>query len=106
MSFLERLPIELLEKILLYSMNFNLPRSSSLLSKKLSNKHFLKEVILATFDRPWFLWYGIQTFPDIECDDDENDAELQARHEISIKRLNETDDSSRLYCVVDGLLYP
>lgn len=53
LTALERLPTELLERIFLFSLNFNLPRSSPVISVKLSNQHLYITTALAVFDPTW-----------------------------------------------------
>ncbi|CCE33288.1 uncharacterized protein CPUR_07212 [Claviceps purpurea 20.1] len=50
---LQNLPVELLEKIFLYSMNLALPRSSPLLGAKLSAKVTRRRVIMTAFHENW-----------------------------------------------------
>ncbi|KAG6061447.1 hypothetical protein E4U17_001547 [Claviceps sp. LM77 group G4] len=50
---LQTLPLELLERILLYSMNLALPRSSPLLGAKLSGKATLLRVFMTVFHDIW-----------------------------------------------------
>ena len=53
MSSLGRLPTELLEKIFLYSLNMELPRSSPVLGGKLSSAAVYKELIAEAFVPTW-----------------------------------------------------
>ncbi|KAG5969651.1 hypothetical protein E4U58_001262 [Claviceps cyperi] len=52
-SSLQNLPVELLEKIFLYSMNLALPRSNPLLGAKLSAKVTRRRVFMAAFHETW-----------------------------------------------------
>lgn len=54
---LERLPTELLEKIFLFSLNFDLPRSSPIIGSKLSNHHIYITAATAIFDPTWRYTY-------------------------------------------------
>lgn len=53
MTPLERLPTELLEKIFLVSLNFNLPRSSPIIGIKLSNQYIYTTTTVAIFEPTW-----------------------------------------------------
>ena len=53
MTSLERLPTELLEKIFLMSLNFNLPRSSPIIGIKLSNQYIYTTTTVAIFEPTW-----------------------------------------------------
>ncbi|KAG5969652.1 hypothetical protein E4U58_001263 [Claviceps cyperi] len=58
-SSLQNLPEELLESILLYSMNLALPRSSPLIGAKLSAKATCLRVFIMGFDDTWSQCFGI-----------------------------------------------
>ncbi|OBT68362.1 hypothetical protein VE03_02929 [Pseudogymnoascus sp. 23342-1-I1] len=53
MTTLERLPTELLEKIFLVSLNFNLPRSSPIIGIKLSNQYIYTTTTVEIFEPTW-----------------------------------------------------
>jgi hypothetical protein len=53
MSNLEKLPTELLEKVFLYCMNFDLPRSSPILGGKLSSETMYTQTIIHAFGPHW-----------------------------------------------------
>ncbi|KFY69845.1 hypothetical protein V499_09693 [Pseudogymnoascus sp. VKM F-103] len=59
MTSLERLPTELLEKIFLVSLNFNLPRSSPIIGIKLSNQYIYTTTTVAIFEPTWRYNYGL-----------------------------------------------
>ncbi|OBT79833.1 hypothetical protein VF21_01598 [Pseudogymnoascus sp. 05NY08] len=59
MTLLERLPTELLEKIFLVSLNFNLPRSSPIIGIKLSNQYIYITTTVAIFEPTWRYNYGL-----------------------------------------------
>jgi hypothetical protein len=58
MSLLEKLPTEILEFIFIYSMNFDLPRSSPILAGKLSSQALFTKTIFAGFRATWDKEYG------------------------------------------------
>ncbi|KAL1977170.1 hypothetical protein VTN31DRAFT_29 [Thermomyces dupontii] len=49
LSLLERLPVELIEKIFLYSLELNLPRASARIGAAVSNSRVYRELILLAF---------------------------------------------------------
>ena len=49
LSILESLPVELIEKIFLYSLNVNLPRASVALTSALSSERIYRALILLAF---------------------------------------------------------
>lgn len=53
MSLLEKLPTELLERVYLYAMDINLPRSSPIIAGKLSREMIYIKTVLAAFDPTW-----------------------------------------------------
>lgn len=59
MTSLERLPTELLEKIFLVSLNFNLPRSSPIIGIKLSNQYIYTTTTVAILEPTWRYNYGL-----------------------------------------------
>ena len=59
MTSLERLPTELLEKIFLVSLNFNLPRSSPIIGIKLSNQYIYTTTTVAIFEPTWIYNYSL-----------------------------------------------
>ncbi|KFY43268.1 hypothetical protein V495_04041 [Pseudogymnoascus sp. VKM F-4514 (FW-929)] len=59
MTPLERLPTELLEKIFLVSLNFNLPRSSPIIGIKLSNQYIYTITTVTIFEPTWRYNHGL-----------------------------------------------
>lgn len=53
MSFLERLPVELLDTVFLYCLNLELPRSSPILAGKLSSQNIYLRLTLIAFGPTW-----------------------------------------------------
>ncbi len=53
MSDLEKLPVELLEKVFLFCMNPDLPRSSPVIAGKLSSSVVYTKTIIAAFGPSW-----------------------------------------------------
>ena len=53
MSSLERLPVELLEKIFLFCMNLDLPRSSPVVGGKLSSEIIYSQTLINAFGPTW-----------------------------------------------------
>jgi hypothetical protein len=53
MSDLERLPVELLEKIFLFCMNLDLPRSSPIIGGKLSSETIYSHTLIDAFEPTW-----------------------------------------------------
>lgn len=53
MSDLEKLPIELLEKVFLYCMNLDLPRSSPIIGGKLSSELIYTQTVINAFSPQW-----------------------------------------------------
>jgi len=62
MSLLEKLPTELLEKVFLYCMNLDLPRSSPVLAGKLSSEVVYLHTIAAAFSPTWDKWHARERF--------------------------------------------
>jgi hypothetical protein len=58
MSFLEKLPTELLEKVFLYCMNLELPRASPVIAAKLSSDIVYLHTIISAFGPTWDRWHG------------------------------------------------
>lgn len=58
MSCLEKLPVELLTRVFLFSLNFELPRSSPIIGGKLSSDHVYVRTIIAAFHNSWFCDYA------------------------------------------------
>ncbi|KAK1758447.1 hypothetical protein QBC47DRAFT_142073 [Echria macrotheca] len=54
----ERLPLEILERIFFFSENLNLPRCSLRLGLALSTSGTLRELIITAFAPTWDLWLG------------------------------------------------
>ena len=57
-SYLEKIPLEILERILWYSENVNLPRSSPLVGRLLSGHSTLRETFIVAFQPTWDAWFG------------------------------------------------
>ncbi|KAI1662847.1 hypothetical protein F4813DRAFT_342136 [Daldinia decipiens] len=57
-SYLEKIPLEILERILWYSENVNLPRSSPLIGRLLSGRSTLRETFIVAFQPTWDAWFG------------------------------------------------
>jgi hypothetical protein len=53
--FDKRFPLEVIERIFFYSMNFNLPRASPRFGWMLSSRHTLRDLIFAAFGPQWNL---------------------------------------------------
>ncbi|KIH91530.1 hypothetical protein SPBR_01494 [Sporothrix brasiliensis 5110] len=51
----QRFPLEVVERIFFYSMNFNLPRASPRLGWMLSSRYTLRDLMLAAFEPQWNL---------------------------------------------------
>lgn len=85
MTSLERLPTELLEKIFLVSLNFNLPRSSPIIGIKLSNQYIYTTTTVAIFEPTWRYNYGLlyegggTASDSVDGGDIPGDPELQVR---------------------------
>ena len=58
MSALECLPIEILASIFLYCMDFDFPRCSPVIARKLSSAAIYKRTIMVAFGPVWNLWHG------------------------------------------------
>lgn len=56
MSPLERLPVELLEKVYLYALNLSLPVSSPIIAGKLSSEMIFVKTATAIFEPTWQEW--------------------------------------------------
>lgn len=71
MSYLEKLPTELLEDIFFYCLNIALPRSSPIIGGNLSRKVTYARVVKAAFIPTWYLCYGLSRSHDgqINCVD-------------------------------------
>ncbi|KAK7209651.1 hypothetical protein V2G26_016829 [Clonostachys chloroleuca] len=57
-STLDSLPSEILEKILLYSTNLALPRTSPLIGLRLSERATLVRLFILAFHETWDQWFG------------------------------------------------
>lgn len=66
MSNLEKLPMELLENIFIFSMNLDLPRASPVIAGKLSSEIVYSQTILSAFSPTWDRWYGRENPPKSE----------------------------------------
>ncbi|KAL6807565.1 hypothetical protein GGI42DRAFT_248640 [Trichoderma sp. SZMC 28013] len=64
-STLDSLPGEILENILLYSANLNLPLVSNFIGMKLSGRATLVRLFIRAFHETWDQWFGIPTNPAI-----------------------------------------
>jgi hypothetical protein len=53
MSTLEKLPIEVLQRIFILSLSPNLPRASPIIGGSLSSKHVYLEALFAAFEETW-----------------------------------------------------
>jgi hypothetical protein len=58
MSRLEKLPVELLEMIYLFTMDISLPRSSPVIAGKLSWEGIYVQTIIGAFGPTWALFDG------------------------------------------------
>jgi hypothetical protein len=58
MSDLEKLPTELLERVFLYCMNIDLPKSSPIIGAKLSSPTIFGKTLIAAFGPTWEKWHG------------------------------------------------
>ena len=77
MSLLERLPMELLEKVFFYCVNLDFPRSSPVICGKLSSEVVYTRTILAAFEDTWERYYTSP--PDILLSPIHGDDKLQVR---------------------------
>lgn len=57
-STIEKLPTEILQRILLLSRELNFPRASLVIGYRLSPKSFLSEMVLQAFAPTWDNWFG------------------------------------------------
>ncbi|OIW31023.1 hypothetical protein CONLIGDRAFT_573580 [Coniochaeta ligniaria NRRL 30616] len=55
---IEKLPTEVLFRILLFSQEHNFPKASLRIGKLLSHKSFFAELVLQAFELTWDLWMG------------------------------------------------
>jgi hypothetical protein len=76
MSDLERLPVELLEKIFLFCMNLDLPRSSPVIGGKLSSEIIYSHTLINAFGPTWNESF-VQTFRRFLDEDPAGDPLLQ-----------------------------
>jgi len=56
---IERLPLEILEMILLRSENVNFPKSSQRIGRIMSNSSVYVQLILTAFGPTWDVWFGV-----------------------------------------------
>ena len=70
MAALEKLPIELLQKVFLLSMNLDLPRSSPIIAGKLSGEHTYIQFLTLVFGPTWEWDYSMRTNDVILMSDD------------------------------------
>jgi hypothetical protein len=59
MATLEKLPIEILTPIFLFSMNLGLPRASPIIAGKLSSRLTIVETITNVFSATWDYYYEL-----------------------------------------------
>ncbi|RKF82651.1 hypothetical protein GcC1_012036 [Golovinomyces cichoracearum] len=76
-SWLEKIPTEILEIIFFYCFNFELPRSSLSLGKALSSHTVYARTIQAAFEPTWRKSYCLRAIGENECNTTEN-VELQS----------------------------
>jgi hypothetical protein len=76
MSDLERLPVELLEKIFLFCMNLDLPRSSPVIGGKLSSEIIYSHTLINAFGPTWNKSF-VQTLSSFLDEDPTGDPLLQ-----------------------------
>jgi len=57
-ALIERLPVEILERIFLLSENLGFPRSSHRIGYSLSRPSFRTALIVAAFGPTWDMWFG------------------------------------------------
>lgn len=55
---IEKLPTELLHRILLFSREYNFPKASLRIGKLLSHPSFFTELVLQAFEPTWDTWMG------------------------------------------------
>lgn len=55
---IEKLPVEILQKILILSGEHNFPRASLRIGMLLSHPSFIAEMVLKAFEPTWDLWLG------------------------------------------------
>lgn len=55
---IERLPLEVLEQIFLFSKNTNLPKSSPYIGRTLSERLTLLRLVVEAFGPTWDVWFG------------------------------------------------
>lgn len=69
MSVLEKLPIELLEKVFLHCLNLDLPRSSPIIAGKLSSPMVFVQTVMAAFGPTWHGFVSVVQPPVEEMED-------------------------------------
>lgn len=57
-ALIEQLPLEILERIFLFSGNLSLPRSSLRIGYNLSGRSFRLELLVSAFAPTWDVWFG------------------------------------------------
>ncbi|KAI9730145.1 MAG: magnesium ion transporter [Claussenomyces sp. TS43310] len=73
MSLLEKLPTEILERVFLFCLNFDMPRASPVLCGKLSSQHVYVEAVMAALDPTWEESYArIKGGAPADCEMDES----------------------------------
>jgi hypothetical protein len=65
MSQLERLPVELLEKVYLFALNINLPMASPIIGGKLSSDLIYHKSVMAAFGPTWAHWPDLEPWVNI-----------------------------------------
>ena len=84
MSDLEKLPVELLERIFLFCVNFDLPRATPVIAAKLSSEIVYSKTILAAFGPAWYKWYGCSQSLPSDSREHEDDRDLAVRSLLSL----------------------
>lgn len=86
MTSLERLPTELLEKIFLVSLNFNLPRSSPIIGIKLSNQYIYTTTTVAIFEPTWKYNYELLYGQEGTASSSLNQTDVPGDPELQVRR--------------------
>jgi hypothetical protein len=71
MSFLEKLPTELLFQVFLHCMNLELARASPVMAGKLSSEIVYLHTILSAFSPTWDRWHGREKFTGLKGNEED-----------------------------------
>jgi hypothetical protein len=90
MSPLEKLPTELLEKVFLYCMNLELPRSSPVIAGKLSSDVVYLHMITAAFGPTWEIWHAHGRFQSVKGNEqDSSSSASEDDHTLQVRQINQ-----------------